>query len=72
MTQELHIIFDGPPGPEAGRFVEVETRFGHSVNVGEWKQRGKFWVLVLTPDDFPTEEDDREEAFNNGPFGVGA
>ncbi len=69
---ELHIVFDGPPGPESGRFVEVETKGGFSVRVGEWHQRGKFWVLVLTTDDFPTEEEEREEAFNNGPFGVGA
>lgn len=71
MTSELHIVFDGPPGPEAGRFVEVETPFGRSVSAGQWKQRGKYWVLVLTPDDFPSEEDAAEEAFDNGPFGVG-
>ena len=33
----LYIIFDGPPGPEAGRFVEVETAGGRSVNAGEWE-----------------------------------
>jgi hypothetical protein len=26
----------GPPGPEPGRFVEVENQHGRSVNVGEW------------------------------------
>ncbi len=56
MDPKLHIVFDGLPGPEAGRFVEVETPFGASVHVGEWRQVGKFWDLILTPDDFPTEK----------------
>lgn len=30
------IVFDGPPGPEAGRFVEVEDEAGHSIRVGDW------------------------------------
>lgn len=72
MTPQLHIVFDGPPGPESGRFVEVETPFGRSVSAGEWRQRGRYWVLVLTPDDFPTEEEADEEARENGQFGVGA
>ncbi|WP_312903765.1 hypothetical protein [Stutzerimonas nitrititolerans] len=46
--QELRIVFDGPPGPEAGRFVEVENADGFSVNAGEWKQRADgLWELVL-------------------------
>lgn len=69
---ELHIVFDGPPGPESGRFIEVETKGGFGIKAGEWKQRGKFWVLILTPEDFPTDEEEREEAFNNSQFGVGA
>jgi|GEM_PF-2664642 len=72
MTSKLHIVFDGPPGPKSGRFVEVETPFGKSVKVGEWCRRGRFWHLVLTPDDFPTEEEVSLEAFDNGQFGVGA
>ena len=72
MEPKLHIVFDGPPGPEGGRFVDVETPFGASVKVGEWKQRGQFWDLVLTLDDFPTEEEAEEEARECGQFGVGA
>ena len=34
----LHIVFDGPPGPEAGRFVEVENDNGNSVCAGEWRE----------------------------------
>lgn len=28
---QFYIVFDGPPGPESGRFVEVETDKGRSV-----------------------------------------
>ena len=38
-AKPINIIFDGPPGPEAGRFVEVETDDGKSLNAGEWSQR---------------------------------
>lgn len=61
MKPKLCIVFDGPPGPEGGRFVEVESSSGRSIRAGEWKQRGKFWVLELTPDDFPAEEEAREQ-----------
>lgn len=37
---DLRIVFDGPPGPEAGRFVEVECAHGNSINVGAWHARG--------------------------------
>lgn len=44
----LRIIFDGPPGPEGGRFVEVETKDGRSVNAGMWRQRQDgMWELEL-------------------------
>lgn len=42
----LYIRFDGPPGHEGGRFVEVE-RDGHSVNFGDWKQDGTDWLLCI-------------------------
>lgn len=59
----LHVLFDGPPGAEAGRFIEVETPDGHSVKAGEWIDKGDGkWALeldVLAPeerdmDDFST------------------
>jgi len=31
----LDIVFDGPPAPESGRFIECEVA-GRSVKVGEW------------------------------------
>lgn len=44
----LHVVFDGPPGPESGRFVECETPDGRSINAGEWQQRpdGLFQLVV--------------------------
>ena len=33
---KLNIVFDGPPGPECGRFVEVEDEDGRGVAYGEW------------------------------------
>ena len=44
----IDIVFDGPPGPEAGRFVEVENPDGASISVGEWIDRGDgFWALRI-------------------------
>ena len=43
----LQIRFDGPPGPQAGRFVEVEDEKGRSVTVGQWRQDGPYWLLVI-------------------------
>lgn len=44
----IDILFDGPPGPEAPRFVEVESPPGTSVNIGEWIDRGNgYWALRL-------------------------
>jgi len=38
-VQAINIVFDGPPSHQSGRFVEVETDDGHSINIGEWLQR---------------------------------
>lgn len=44
----IDVVFDGPPGPEAGRFVEVEDNAGGSCKVGEWIDRGNgFWALRI-------------------------
>jgi len=48
-TEAINIIFDGPPGPESGRFVEVETDGGYGVNAGEWIERTDgLWALRIT------------------------
>ena len=33
---EVNILFDGPPGPVAGRFVETEDGLGRGISFGEW------------------------------------
>lgn len=45
-TEVIDVVFDGPPGPESGRFVEVEDKDGKSIRRGEWLQRDDgYWVL---------------------------
>jgi|GEM_PF-2217317 len=43
----FQIRFDGPPGPEAGRFIEVEDRDGKSISKGRWEQDGEYWLLII-------------------------
>ena len=45
--ERLYIVFDGPPGPDSCRFVEVENQHGASVKAGEWTQcaQSPFWQL---------------------------
>lgn len=55
MTTEpyIDIVFDGPPGAEFGRFVEVENEQGQSIQVGEWVGPGgerDFWRLRIPTD----------------------
>ena len=45
MDEKIRIVFDGPPGPVCGRFVEVENEHGEGMSLGEWKQEGEFWYL---------------------------
>ncbi len=44
----IDIVFDGPPGPVSGHFVEVENDKGASISVGEWVHRPDgFWALRI-------------------------
>ena len=37
MSDEISIMFDGPPGPVAGRFIEVhDANTGESIRWGTW------------------------------------
>ena len=48
MKDTIDIVFDGPPGPTAGRFVEVESPQGTSISFGEWvKREDGYWVLRI-------------------------
>jgi hypothetical protein len=45
----IDIVFDGPPGHDAGRFVEVEDADGCSIAIGEWVEReGGLWALRIS------------------------
>lgn len=50
LPKHIDIVFDGPPGHEAGRFVEVETDEGGSIRFGEWVKRDDgYWALRFDP-----------------------
>ena len=81
MNDEIRVVFDGPPGPEAGRFVEVENIEGASIRVGVWHERDDgFWELRISGVDLAEdaavrqiiEEETRETELANSQFGVGA
>lgn len=58
-TPHIDIVFDGPPGPVCGRFVEVENAEGKSISFGEWVERPDgYWALRLT---IPSRADIVEE-----------
>ena len=49
MSAYIDIVFDGPPGPEGGRFVEVENQERKSIKFGEWVHRDDgYWVLRIS------------------------
>ena len=43
----MQIRFDGPPSHVSGRFIEVEDENGCGIKVGEWRQDGSEWLLVI-------------------------
>lgn len=43
----VHVVFDGPPGHESGRFVETEDSEGHGISAGEWVEIRGCWHLVI-------------------------
>ena len=59
----VHVVFDGPPGPVAGRFVEVETPDGggiRGISVGRWIERDDgYWALEI--DVIPHSRDTEQE-----------
>ena len=47
-SEIVAVVFDGPPGPEAPRFVEVEDEAGASIRAGMWFSRADgLWELRL-------------------------
>ncbi len=55
----INIVFDGPPGPEGPRFIEVETDDGRSIRIGEWQERqdGNWVLRIATLQSFRTAQD---------------
>lgn len=51
--EKIHIVFDGPPGPEAGRFIETETPDGKGIGIGEWlvREDGNWALEIEVPKD---------------------
>ena len=47
MAEHVHIVFDGPPGPEGNRFIEVEDASGRSIAFGEWIERKDLLATLL-------------------------
>ena len=45
---EMDVMFDGPPGPESGRLIEVhDAKTGESIAWGEWLDNGDgTWSLI--------------------------
>jgi hypothetical protein len=55
--QTINLIFDGPPAPESGRFVEVETDDGYSISLGQWLERPDgYWTLRIEKVHIPSPE----------------
>jgi len=52
----IDILFDGPPGPVSGRFVEVESPAGVSIKFGSWVRRDDagddWWALRIGTAEF--------------------
>ncbi len=54
-TDHVDIIFDAPPGPDGGKFVEVEDATGKSIRFGIWVKRDNgHWALRIRKEDWPT------------------
>jgi len=50
MRSDIFIRFDGPPGPDAPRFIEAEDCEGRSIVVGRWQrdpQNQEQWFLII-------------------------
>lgn len=70
----IHIVFDGPPSNESGRFVEIEDSQGKSLKVGEWKKRedGLFELVIGITDHPRIETKQVFVAWTNSDFTEGS
>lgn len=65
MNKYVNLLFDGPPGSEAGRFIEAEDEDGISLSVGQWIEPSDdaYWRLRITAQ--PTLNNLSEEIHDN-------
>ena len=68
----IRIRFDGPPGPVAPRFVEVEDGQGRGVSVGSWEKdpESTDWFLVLSEEAVLSAVDPAEDLMDVVEWGV--
>lgn len=46
--KQCRVVFDGPPGPTAGRFIDVHNADDKSINAGTWRERPDgLWELRI-------------------------
>jgi hypothetical protein len=45
----IDIVFDGPPGLDGGRFVDMEDETGESINAGAWGERAHGFNQLRIP-----------------------
>lgn len=62
-TKTLDIVFDGAPGPEGPRFVEVERGIT-SINFGEWVEREDGFHVLRIPDPESERKAGKLEAYD--------
>lgn len=59
--REVYIRFDGPPGPVAPRFVEVEDGTGRSIKIGRWEadpdSDGDWFLIILASEEKGGDKD---------------
>lgn len=47
-SQEVRVVFDGPPGRDMPTLIEIEDHTGRAVEVGQWRARPDgYWELVI-------------------------
>jgi len=67
-TPTVDIVFDGPPGQESGRFVEVEDEGGVSISYGEWGERlDGMWALRIVTNWHTFQDATRRRALQESP-----
>ncbi|KKN66515.1 hypothetical protein LCGC14_0470490 [marine sediment metagenome] len=59
MNNYIDILFDGPPGNQSGRFVEIEDSQKQGIEIGEWVKRGTYWALRIPDPRRMTELEDK-------------